>query len=68
MDPSFAISTGTGLAELTETQEQNSENFLGEEERLRQALKISGGNKGKAAKLLGIDRSTLWRRMKKYEI
>ena len=68
MDPSFAISTGTGLAELTKTQEQNSENFLGEEERLRQALKISGGNKGKAAKLLGIDRSTLWRRMKKYEI
>ena len=68
MDPSFAISTGPGLAELTETQEQNSENFLGEEERLRQALKISGGNKGKAAKLLGIDRSTLWRRMKKYEI
>lgn len=68
MDPSFAISTGTGLAELTETQEQNSENFLGEEERLQQALKISGGNKGKAAKLLGIDRSTLWRRMKKYEI
>ncbi len=68
MDSSFAISTGTGLAELTETQEQNSENFLGEEERLRQALKISGGNKGKAAKLLGIDRSTLWRRMKKYEI
>lgn len=68
MDPLFAISTGTGLAELTETQEQNSENFLGEEERLRQALKISGGNKGKAAKLLGIDRSTLWRRMKKYEI
>lgn len=68
MDQSFAISTGTGLAELTETQEQNSENFLGEEERLRQALKISGGNKGKAAKLLGIDRSTLWRRMKKYEI
>lgn len=68
MDPSFAISTGTGLAELTETQEQDSENFLGEEERLRQALKISGGNKGKAAKLLGIDRSTLWRRMKKYEI
>ena len=68
MDPSFAISTGTGLAELTETQEQNSENFLGEEERLRQALKISGGNKGKAAKLLGIDRSTLWRWMKKYEI
>lgn len=68
MDPSFAISTGTGLAELTETQEQNSENLLGEEERIRQALKISGGNKGKAAKLLGIDRSTLWRRMKKYEI
>lgn len=38
----------------------------GEEERIRQALHLSGGNRGKAAKLLGIDRSTLWRRMKKY--
>ena len=38
----------------------------GEEERICQALHLSGGNKGKAAKLLGIDRSTLWRRMKKY--
>ena len=38
----------------------------GEEERIRQALHLSGGNKGKAAKLLEIDRSTLWRRMKKY--
>lgn len=48
--------------------EQERENLLGEEERIRQALKISGGNKGKAAELLGIDRSTLWRRMKKYGI
>ena len=32
---------------------------------LRQALKESKGNQGIAAKKLGIDRSTLWRRMKK---
>ena len=32
---------------------------------LRQALKESKGNQGVAAKKLGIDRSTLWRRMKK---
>ena len=40
----------------------------GEEERIRQALRLSGGSKGKAARLLEIDRSTLWRRMKKYGI
>mgnify|MGYP000718562994 CR=1 FL=1 len=57
---SFLEDAKQAVSELSE--------FSREEERLRQALKISGGNKGKAAKLLGIDRSTLWRRMKKYEI
>lgn len=37
-----------------------------EPERLRQALEQCGENKTKAARLLGMDRSTLWRKMKKY--
>ncbi len=39
-----------------------------EEDLIRQALKESGGNKTRAAKIIGIDRTTLWRKMKKYNI
>ncbi len=39
-----------------------------EEELIRKALKETGGNKNKAAKILGIPRTTLWRKMKKYGI
>ncbi len=68
MDLQWGASGETEQDKILKMQERDTENLLGEEERIRQALKISGGNKGKAAKLLGIDRSTLWRRMKKYEI
>lgn len=33
---------------------------------IQQALALCRGNQTKAAKMLGIDRSTLWRKMKKY--
>lgn len=39
-----------------------------EAERIRKALEKSGGNKTKAAKLLHMDRSTLWRKLQKYHI
>ena len=39
-----------------------------EEERLRQALEQCGGNRTKTAKMLGMDRSTLWRKLQKYGI
>jgi len=35
-------------------------------EEIRQALHAAGGNKSAAAKALGIDRTTLWRRMRKF--
>ena len=49
-------------------QKTSAQILPGEEERIRQALRLSGGNKGKAAAMLEIDRSTLWRKMKKYGI
>ena len=36
--------------------------------RMIEALKRTGGNKSEAARLLGISRVTLWKRLKKYEI
>ncbi len=42
----------------------------GEDEapRLQRALEKAGGNKAKAARLLGIDRKTLYRKMERYQI
>lgn len=39
---------------------------LSEPERLRQALEQCNGSRTRAARLLGMDRSTLWRKMQKY--
>lgn len=44
------------------------ETFISEEERIAEALRATGGNKSKASKLLGIDRSTLYRKMKRYNL
>ncbi len=39
-----------------------------EKERIKSALEKTGGNRKKAAELLGISIATLWRKMKKYQI
>ncbi len=44
------------------------ETLKSEEEQIVEALRAAGGKKSKAAKLLGVDRSTLYRKMKKYKL
>lgn len=39
-----------------------------ERELLRQAIAAAGGNKAEAARMLGISRVTLWKRLKKYNL
>ncbi|MBQ7796838.1 MAG: sigma 54-interacting transcriptional regulator [Lachnospiraceae bacterium] len=41
---------------------------VSEPERLKKALEQCNGNRTQAAKLLGMDRSTLWRKMQKYQL
>ena len=50
----------------TSTQERRKEDKYRKD--IETSLKQCGGNKAKAAQLLGIDRSTLWRRMQKLNI
>lgn len=38
------------------------------EQKVRAALELAGGNRGKAADLLDVNRVTLWRAMKRYGI
>ncbi|MDE5622132.1 MAG: sigma-54 dependent transcriptional regulator, partial [Alistipes sp.] len=38
----------------------------GEEERIRRALAVAGGNKSQAARLLGVDRKTLYNKLRLY--
>lgn len=44
------------------------ESLKSEKERILEVLGATGGNKSKAAQLLGVDRTTLYRKMKKYQL
>ena len=44
------------------------ESDIPEREKLIRALKSAEGNRSEAAKMLGVSRVTVWKRMKKYDI
>lgn len=57
----------------TEEKKEEAERFLCKEEQedcdaIKNALKACRGNQSRAAKLLGINRTTLWRKLQKYGI
>ena len=56
------------LSEAPETPAVPLRNPAGEEEQIRRALTMAGGNKSQAAKLLGIDRKTLYNKLHLYGI
>lgn len=56
----------TEVSRPTET--EGIVNGISEQEQICKALEQCGGNRTKAARLLNMDRSTLWRKMQKYQL
>lgn len=68
--PEDIFSLKSGLKEENERIEVsgNDTGAIPEREKILEALRKAGGRKGAAAEALGIDRTTLWRKMKSYHI
>jgi len=64
VDEKAAVS-GQAIAEPGLRMQQRGP-YLSEQQQIIQALQATGGNKAKAAKLLGVDRSTLYRKMQRH--
>ena len=54
------------MAPTVNVPERLPEGASSEEKQLRRALERAGGHRGRAASILGISRSTLWRKMKQH--
>lgn len=65
-DLGYELSASQQVMQPTHTFALHDENT--EKERILQALKATGNNKSKAAALLGIDRKTLYNKLKLYQI
>ena len=65
-DLGYELSTPQQVVQQTHTFALHDETT--EKERILQALKATGNNKSKAAALLGIDRKTLYNKLKLYQI
>jgi len=69
IEPSYSIESQiSSSAPLSPKQQSVPHQFTSETERIQDALLATGGNKAKAARLLSIDRSTLYRKMKKHHL
>lgn len=55
------------IGQILEDQDSGSSK-AGQREELIEALRKSGGNQSEAARLLGVSRMTVWKRMKKFDI
>ncbi len=66
---SFALES-FGEERITATEMTRLSEFLEHQEKqfIRRALILCRGNRQKAAEMIGVDRATLWRKIKKYEI
>jgi len=64
LPPKIATVCGASIAD----DKKKDPDFLKEREKLLQVLRQTKGNQSEAAKLLGVSRVTVWKRIKKYDI